>query len=155
SPDDPLSLNGEVDLGAALVRAGRETEADELLSGTTRLRTEPARARALAAAQLAHGHALALLGDMAAAEEAYDESRALRAKERREADALTGPPLLGLAEVALQQGALDAAERLLSSATFLLAPADRSTVEDRRQARIDAAALALARTKPAEALAEA
>jgi serine/threonine-protein kinase len=153
--DDPLSIQSEVDLGTALVRAGRETEADELLSGTARLRTQPARAHSLAAAQLAHGRALALLGDTAAAAKAYEESRALRAKERGEGDVLTGPPLLGLAEVALQQGALDNAERLLSSATARLAPADGAKMEDRRQAEVDAAVLTLARTKPVEALAEA
>jgi serine/threonine-protein kinase len=155
SADDPLSIQSEVDLGAALVRAGREAEADELLSGTTRLRAQPARARFLATAQLAHGRALALLGDPAAAAEAYEEARALRAKEGNEDDALTAPPLLGLAEVALQQGALDAAERFLRSAALHLAPAVGSSAEGRRQARVDSAALALARGKSAEALAEA
>ncbi len=154
--EDPRSIEREVDLGAALVRSGRETEADELLSGTARIRTEPARARLLATAQLAHGRALALLGDTAEAAEAYEEARALRAKDRGEADARAAPPLLGLAEVALQQGALEAAEKFLSAAEARLAPpSSGATAEETRQARVDAAALALARRRPAQALAEA
>ncbi len=155
SAEDPLSIESEVELGAALVRAGKETEADELLSGTTRLRTQPARARFLATAQLAHGRALSLLGETAAAAEAYEEARALRAKEGNEDGALTAAPLLGLAEVALQQGALDAADRFLSSAALHLGPAVGSSAEGMRQARVDSATLALARGKSAEALAEA
>jgi serine/threonine-protein kinase len=153
--DHPLCLKTEVDLGVALLNAGKIVEADESLGGLTRLRSQPARARALAAARLAQGRALLLLGDVAGAAEGFEESRALRAKERGEEGALTGPPLLGLAEVALWQGALDTAEQRLQAATSRLAREEGWTFEHRRQARIVAASLSLARGRPEEALAEA
>jgi serine/threonine-protein kinase len=154
-PDQSLSLTTEVDLGAALLHAGRAEDADEILAGLTRLRAEPARARALANARLADGHALALLGQPDRAAKAYEEARALRAKERGEESALTGPPLLGLAEAALQEGALDTAEERLQAATVRLAREDGWTGEYRRQGRVLSAELALARGRPDAALTEA
>jgi tetratricopeptide (TPR) repeat protein len=153
--DHPLSLKTEVDLGVALLDAGKVVEADESLAGLTRLRTQPAHSKSLAGARLAQGRALLLLGQEGDAAEAFEESRALRAKERGDDNPLTGPPLLGLAEVALQQGALDTAQQRLQEATTRLAREDGWTVEPRRQARVVAASLALARGQPEEALAEA
>lgn len=154
-PEDPLSQKTEVDLGVALVHAGRVTEAAERLSKLTRLRGQPARTRSLAAARLADGRALLLLGDLPGAAEAYEEARALRAKEMGEEHALTGPPLLGLAEVALRRRELDSAEKQIQAATVRLGREEGWTTEPRRQARILASSLLLARGKPDEALAEA
>ena len=154
-PEDVLSLKTEVDLGAALVHSGQVTEADERLSRLTRLRGQPARSRSLATARLADGRALELLGDLPRAAEAYEEARALRAKEKGEADALTGPPLLGLADVALRRGDLDGAEKDLQAATVRLGREEGWTVDPRRQARVLASSLLLARGRPEQALAEA
>jgi serine/threonine-protein kinase len=153
-PDHPPSLRTEVDLGAALVHAGQVTEADARLSRLTRLRGQPVRSRSLAAARLAQGRALELLGDLPGAAEADEEARALRATERGEEDALTGPPLLGLADVALRRGDLAGAEKQLQAATVRLGR-EEASAPSRREARILASRLMLARRKPDAALAEA
>jgi serine/threonine-protein kinase len=153
-PEDALSVRTELDLGAALVHAGQVTEADERLSRLTRLRGQPRGSPSLATARLAEGRALELLGDLPGAAQAYEEARTLRAKERGEEDALTGPPFLGLAEVALARGDLDAAGTELQAATVRLGREEGWTLELRRQARVLASRLLLARGKPEQALAE-
>jgi eukaryotic-like serine/threonine-protein kinase len=155
SPDHPLSLKTEVDLGTALVHAGQVTEGDERLSKLTRLRGQPARAQTLAAARLAQGQALQLLGDLPGAAEAYEEARAVRAMEKGDEDALTGPPLLGLAEVDLRRGDLDGAEKDLQAARVRLGREEGWTTRPREQARVLASSLLLARGKPDQALVEA